>query len=271
MSNAQVYSRRVVLRQGAGALLAAGLWPGALAAKDTDHRAFSFILVNDLHYFDKQCGPWFDGLVKQLKAQPERFEFVLLAGDLAENGTLEQLQPTREHFQMLDRPVYTVIGNHDYRRHDDRQAYEKAFPKSLNYWFEHHGWQFVGLDSSEGTKAYVTVQPATLQWLDETVPKLDRSKPTVVFTHFPYGPLVIYRVRNADAVLERFKEHNLKAVFSGHYHAATERKHGSTVLTTSRCCSRYRKNHDGSKEKGYFLCTARDGELKREFVEFQGS
>jgi hypothetical protein len=39
------------------------------------------------------------------------------------------------------------------------------------------------------------------------------------------------------------------------------------VLTTNRCCAISRDNHDGTKEKGYFLCTASAGSIQREFVE----
>src|SRR5262249_55410346 len=120
---------------------------------------------------------------------------------------------------------------------------------------------------AHGTRAKVDVQPHTLQWLDDTLSKLNKKKPTVVFTHFPLGPLVIYRPGNADKVLERFKEFNLQAVFNGHFHAFTERKVGQTVLTTNRCCSFSRNNHDGSKEKGYFVCHAKDGKIERTFVE----
>jgi hypothetical protein len=33
-------------------------------------------------------------------------------------------------------------------------------------------------------------------------------------------------------------------------------------------CSRVRQNHDGSPEKGWFVCNAVNGEIKRRFVEF---
>jgi len=142
-------------------------------------------------------------------------------------------------------------------------------PKATNFSFEHDGWQFVGLDSTDGTKAKVAVRDDTLKWLDEAVTKLDKKKPLVLFTHIPLGPLVIYRATNADEVLERFKNYNLQAVFNGHFHASTERKVGNVILTTNRCCSFSRKNHDGSKEKGYFLCQAKEGKITREFVEYK--
>jgi 3',5'-cyclic AMP phosphodiesterase CpdA len=263
------FDRRQLLRWGAGGLLAAGLWPGALRARGADTGGdFSFAVVNDLHYNDERCGPWFEGLVRHLKARPEPIDFCLLAGDLAERGKPEQFAPVRDIFRALGRPVHVVIGNHDYRTAEDRRPFEEAFPSSLNHHFDHKGWQFVGLDTSEGTKAVVAAQPPTLQWLDATLPRLDGKRPTVVFTHFPLGPMVICRVTNAGDVLGRFKDYNLQAVFSGHYHGFTERRLGATVLTTNRCCSFFRPNHDRSKEKGYFLCRARDGRLERSFVEF---
>ena len=79
------------------------------------------------------------------------------------------------------------------------------------------------------------------------------------------------RPLNADAVLERLIEFNLVAVFNGHFHGFTERTAGRTVLTTNRCCAISRGNHDGTTEKGYFLCRAAAGIIQREFVEVRTS
>ena len=46
-----------------------------------------------------------------------------------------------------------------------------------------------------------------------------------------------------------------------------EKKSGETILTTNKCCAFARGNHDGTKEKGYFLCKAKDGKIERTFVE----
>jgi hypothetical protein len=67
--------------------------------------------------------------------------------------------------------------------------------------------------------------------------------------------------------LDRFREVNLVAVFSGHFHGFTSRQSGLTTLTTNRCCAISRNNHDGTTAKGYFLCTAKDGQIQRQFVE----
>jgi hypothetical protein len=258
-----------MLGLSAGALLTAGSWPGALRAEADGHPSdFHFAVLNDIHYRDDRCGRWLERVVRQLKAHSERIAFCLVVGDLAEDGETAQLGPVRDHFKELAVPTHVVIGNHDYRTQDDRKPYEDLFTDRLNYHFEHDGWQFVGLDSTDGQRAKGVAAPAaTLRWLDAALPRLDKRKPTVVFTHFPLGPWVVHRLTNAEDVLARFRDYNLRAVFNGHFHAFTERRLGDTILTTNRCCSFSRENHIGPKEKGYFVCHARDGKVEHTFVE----
>jgi hypothetical protein len=163
-----------------------------------------------------------------------------------------------------------VIGNHDYATQTDRRAYTQAFPLRINYYFKRGGWQFVGLDTSEGQRYEKTsIAPETFQWLNDYLWRLDKRKPTVVFTHFPMGEGVKYRPSNANALLERFLDFNLQAVFCGHYHGFTEKFAKDAPVTTNKCCSLKRGNHDNTKEKGYFVCETRDGKLTRRFVEFK--
>ena len=262
-------TRREMLRLSAGQLLALGLWPGALRAEGrADTGEFAFIVVNDLHFQTEQCGPWFDRVVRQMKATEPKPALCLILGDYAEHGTEAEIGAAKDAFAALGMPTFGVIGNHDYISDDDRSAYRKLFPKPLNYAREQNGWQFVGLDTTEGRRASGTkISADTLAWVDENLSKLDRTKPLVIFTHFPLGLLTPGRPKNADELLIRFKEHNLQAVFNGHYHGFTERQFGRVILTTNKCCAISRENHDGTKEKGYFLCTAKDGKVTRSFVE----
>lgn len=263
-------TRRDLLRRSPAALLAAGLWPGTLAAGDPATEPFSFLVVNDLHSLDKKCRPWFDKVVKQMAGHVEKPALLLIVGDLADGGTAEQLSAVRDTFARLTVPVYVVPGNHDFTPKEERKAYDDLYPNRLNYAFDHGGWQFVGLDSTEGTKSQnTTVAADTLKWIDAGLPKLDKKKPLVVFTHFPLGEGVRMRPKNADAVLKRFTPFNLRAVYGGHFHGFTEKSVGEAVLTTNRCCAFARGNHDGTKEKGYVLVTAKDGKLTRSFVEMK--
>ncbi len=269
MKNRATFSRRDWLRLSAGALLSLGMWPGcARFAGSGRGGAFRFVVINDAHYQSPRCPAWFERVSASVRSHDPKPEFCLMVGDLAEHGTQSELGSMRDVLRSLRMPFHVVIGNHDYISDTDRSAWDEVLPGKMNYHFEHRGWRFIGLDSSEGTKSGNThIQPPTLRWLDDTLPKLDRGTPTIVFTHFPLGALVPMRPLNADKVLERFTEFNLVAVFDGHFHGFTERASGRTVLTTNKCCAISRANHDGTKEKGYFLCTANEGKIRREFIE----
>jgi len=255
------YSRREILRLGAGSLLALGLWPGAVrAAGKGQPRDFHFIVVNDIHYFDNRCGDWLQGALLKMKSHPEKPDFCAIVGDLAELGSPSQFAAVRDLFSTLHIPVFCVPGNHDYATYTDRSAYEQFYPKSINYRFEHKGWQFVALDTTQGQTAFQSrIQAPTLNWIDTTLPDLDKTK--------PLGPNVMVRPVNADTVLDCFLHFNLQAVLSGHWHGFTERHVREATLTTNKCCSFHRSNHDGTKEKGYFLCAAKDGTVSRTFVQ----
>jgi len=274
MGMAGEITRRELLRLSAGTLLTLGLWPGRLRADDSRAASeFTFFAVNDLHFRETACAPWFEEAVAATKASAPAAEFCLLCGDLADSGKSEQHIGVRDAFQKLGIPAYAAIGNHDYLTATDRRSYEQIFRGQINYVFEHGGWQLVGIDTTEGNGWQdTTISSDTLAWLDEHLPRLDRRKPTILFTHFPLGAGVHMRPLNADDVLNRFLEFNLGAVFCGHFHGLTERTLGAATITTDRCCSRVRANHDGSKEKGWFVCRATaSGEVTRQFVEFKPS
>jgi 3',5'-cyclic AMP phosphodiesterase CpdA len=274
-------TRRQLLRLSGGSLLAAGVWPGALAAEGKGHPAdFHFLVVNDIHYLDKACGRWLEDVIRRMNGHKEKPDFCLVAGDLAEHGRKEQLAAMRDLLKTLAMPAHVVIGNHDYlaptdrKAQDhltptDRKAFEELFPDRLNYKFEHAGWQFIALDTTEGLKTRDTTIPAaTFKWLDDKLPKLDKQRPTVVFTHFPMAVLTLQgKPKNAAEFVKRFKEHNLQAMFCGHWHGFTKVFDGRTIFTTNVCCSHSRQNHDGKKEKGYFLCHAKDGKIERKFIQ----
>ena len=262
-------SRREMLRASAGSLLALGLWPGALRAADAGHgEDFSFIAVNDTHYVDEKCGAWLQTAIARMKACSPTPELCLMSGDYAEHGTVAEHAGARDVFKSLGIPTYGVIGNHDWQTNGDRKAYEEIFPKQINYQFDHRGWQFMALDTTEGLKAGgVKISADTLRWVDENLPKFDKKKPLVLVSHFQLGPGINNRPLNTDALLERFKDYNLRAVFCGHFHGFTESKLGEAVFTTDKCCSLKAKNHDRTTEKGFFFCQIKNGAIQRTFVE----
>lgn len=266
--------RRDILKIGAGALVAAELSSGlALADKPdngpdrADGEVWSFIAVNDLHFHDAACGPWFERAVAAIKQSAPNAAFCLLGGDLADEGKAFQVSGALEAFKKLEVPLYSTPGNHDYATDTDRAAYDEALPGHANQSFLHRGWQFVGLDTTQGMRWDKTnIQQETFDWLDANLAHLDKSVPTVVWTHFPLGPGAHHRPLNADALLDKLAILNIRAIYSGHWHAFTEATWRGAACSTDRCCSRYRENHDGSKEKGWFVCTIRGDKIERRFA-----
>lgn len=263
-------TRRTALQRcSAGVLLSLGLWPGALRAADAPAgREFRFVVINDTHAVSPECAAYLAQVVADLKRHAPAF--CLHVGDLTEKADRAQLEVVRDAFARLGAPTHFVPGNHDYASPTDRTQYDQVFPGQLNYSFEAEGWQFVALDTTDGQRyEQTTIQPATFAWLDQQLPRLDRRRPLVLWTHFPLAAGVKMRPLNADALLDHFRDYNLQAVFNGHYHGFTEHPWRGAIVTTNRCCALQRGNHDGTKEKGYFLCTAKAGRLTREFIAFQ--
>ncbi len=258
------FSRRDALR-GVLPLAASCLLAPRLHAQAA---SFRFIVANDLHHGSAECDPFFRALVADMKRHDPTF--CLIVGDIADRGLPESFAAVRAAFDALGAPIYTVPGNHDCDVEQTTRIYSQLFPDRLNYTFGHGGWQFVGLDSTDGNKYdKAQVSAASLSWLSDTVAGLDRSAPTVFFTHFPMSEEVRLASVSATDVLRRLEPLQVKAVFTGHFHARIERQRGSLPLVTNACCSRLRDNHDGSLEEGYIVCTAHpDGRLERQFVEF---
>jgi len=252
--------------------------PHATAMPATDD--FEFLAVNDLHYHNAECDEWFTTVFAAMKESAPRAEFIILGGDLADEGKPEQLQGFHRLLPQLNFPFHAVPGNHDCATATDRTIYETLFAGHINSAFVHRGWQFIGLDTADGDNWHDTTIPAsTIDFLTRQLATVSPKTPLVVFTHFPLGeniflppqkpgsPTYNFRPLNADVLLEKLSGFNLQAILCGHYHSFTERKLGSAILTTNKCCSRVQKNHDGSPEKGWFVCEARSGKISRRFVE----
>jgi hypothetical protein len=268
---AKINRRQAVSRLAV--LLAAGCWPGRLlGAAGPVAEQMRFVVANDFHHSNRECDAWFEKVFRQIGAH-ENVAFCAGLGDLADRGRPESLEAIRRLSEHAGVPFHPVPGNHDNDLESTTRIYDQIFPGHLNYHWTHAGWQFVAIDTTDG-KAWgnTRVSAETLAWLDRTLPGLERERPTVLLTHFPLTPIRELCPVNAESVLERFVNFNLRAAFSGHYHGQTRVQRGACTLVTDVCCSRVAENHDGTQQKGYWLCDAgSDGTVNRTFVELVAS
>lgn len=254
-------SRRAFLKAGLAAAVA-----GHSAEAATTPADVSFVVITDLHYRDQRCGAWTERVAAQIRAMRPRPAFVVLAGDISDEGTREQLGPVREILRPLPMPVHTLLGNHDVAPNGGRAGYESIFGTRHNSHFERAEYDFLLLNSTETRGVFRTWIPReTLEYTERTVPSLAKDRPLITITHFPLGTNWL-RPRNADALLARLRQRPLQAVYSGHWHGISERTETGIHHSTGRCCSWWNTNHDGSELKGFTLCHARGGQVKHEFV-----
>ena len=68
-----------MMRLGASALLSADLWPGKLFAADKESKSFDFLIINDLHVVDADCGKWLEKVVASMKSQNAKPDFCIIA------------------------------------------------------------------------------------------------------------------------------------------------------------------------------------------------
>jgi len=244
--------------------------------------SFPFAVLNDLHYMDELDRPWLEGMVRQVNAI-DGLELVLVLGDLAELGTREELLAARDILTQLRVPYYTVPGNHDGPPGRPTglgpaglTTYNELFPNRRNYTFTHKNWQFLALDTTDGSAyRHLPLTAETRAYAAHAAATLDPQLPTILFTHFPLNPSIKYALSDGYDLLDILSPLNLRIVFSGHYHALTEtpapllanRPH--LMLLTNRCASRTRELEDTANQRGYFRCMANaDGSVEYAFTQF---
>src|SRR5256885_13843413 len=98
------YNRRDALRIGAAAALAPLFTRWAAAADDAKASdTFTFIVANDIHYFDKRCAQWLnDHVIKRMN--DHKPDFCVVLGDMSEDGTKEQNAAVRDVLKGLSMP-----------------------------------------------------------------------------------------------------------------------------------------------------------------------
>ncbi len=266
-------TRRTMLG-GLATLFAIGAWPGARAAEKKASSAkvepIRFVSVNDLHHEEEACDPFMEKLFRQI-ATTENASLCFALGDLANSGKLSSLEAIKRLSPLVGMPFFANPGNHDLDESPVEGFFESVFPGQRNYVVRENGWQFVVIDTTEGTKFNdVTISETTLAWLDETLPTLDPRAPLVLLTHFPLASEVPMCPLNAEAVLARFIGHNLRGIFGGHFHGITRNTRGAIHIHTCACASRVRDNRRNvPPEKGYYVVDGdADGNLDVRFVEF---
>ncbi len=265
----RVVDRRAFLGMAAGMGLAscARMNPKKLIGDDGGTPALVIAAIGDSHITDAASASLLNVAVSSINANRE-VDLSIVLGDMANDGTLNQLTLAKMALDRLEKPYYVLPGNHDLEPGVGKPyANFNAVFNWKNWDHESHGWLLLGIDSNEGDGIDVSILPDQIEWLQSKLGGAGQ-RPIALFTHHPFNPnSAQYRVVNADEVLGIFAGHDLRLVAAGHYHGNQVEERDGVTFTTTAACSTQTENFDGTTAKGYRLIRAEAGVVTTEFVE----
>ena len=184
-----------------------------------------------------------------------RPEFVLITGDLINEGELEDFENRRNHTKSqrllseFEVPVYIVAGNHDLGGWD---ATPPPQGTARNEWWRFFGWQwlkpnsgelyytqdysfdygpvhFVGLESYDNYDGYLfniygdeSFIPTQLDWLDQDLLNASESQSKVLFYHYDFSNQLNLSALGIDMALWGHIHDNSGSIYTSPYDLATE-------------------------------------------------
>lgn len=260
--------RRAFLKYcgAAGMASLAGDW--VVRAHAAGNGPLRFAAINDLHV--KEAGT--EKIVTRAAEainQLDGIAFTVVVGDLGTWGAEEEMALAKQALDTLKMPYWCVPGNHDFapKIENGFTYYDANF--SRREWREdgaEGGWAFIGLNTCNETKSNVTVPEARLDRLSAQLEGIAPETPIALFGHHPFNPNTkAYRVANAEEVLARFEDHNLRLVVSGHYHGNQIETRDGVTFITSACCATTRGNFDGTEERGFRVFEVNGDAVSHEF------
>jgi 3',5'-cyclic-AMP phosphodiesterase len=175
---------------------------------------FRFALMSDV----QEAIDDVQDIYRLVNAEPE-LRFLLGAGDLTTQGSVEQLARYDRELAALGIPYYTTLGNHELG--NTPPPYQESHGRA-NFQFGYRGVYFTLLDS-----ASATIDPIVYSWLDEWLARA-RHRVHIVAMHIP--PLDPIGVRNgafasraeAATLLGTLAEAGVDLTLYGHIHSYYE-------------------------------------------------
>ncbi|WP_410211652.1 phosphodiesterase [Aquirhabdus sp.] len=182
----------------------------------------------------------FSDAIKHLEHLDHRPDFVLLTGDLVDQGDPLEYSHLLELLSELSIPYAVAMGNHD-----DRENFRAAFsaypylPQSgpLHYCIDDYPVRIVVLDSCVTGEDYGHIDAEGLSWISAVLNE-DAYKPAIIALHHP--PIVsgipymdVYRYLDAEPLAKILRRSsNVEAVLCGHVHRSMAKRWAGTMVLT---------------------------------------
>ena len=177
---------------------------------------FSFAVITDTHVRAQDSLAYNDLLrsIEQIN-QTSGLAFVLVTGDLTENGDRASLLKVKSALDHLKYKYYALSGNHETKWSESGSTDFGHIFGSERFAFEYNGFRFLGFATGPIIRMMDGhVAPQDIKWLKEEL-SAKPEQPTVIVTHYPLLPV---DVDNWYEVTDVLRLYNIKAVIGGHYH-----------------------------------------------------
>ena len=178
---------------------------------------FTFAQITDIHLNSNDPKPlqYLMTSIDDINQNPA-IDFVLITGDLADNGdnaSLEQLASALKH---LNKKYYVLTGNHETTWSESGMAKFSELFGSERMQFEHKGMMFLGFTSGPFIKmALGHVAPQDISWVAQEVRQHGKGKHVIIATHYP---MLEGDIDNWSEATDAFRKLNVTAFIGGHYH-----------------------------------------------------
>ena len=139
----------------------------------------TFALLTDTHISKNNKAPAqaLIEVIKEVNAN-EAIEFVLVTGDISEEGDFVSLTAAKELLDQLNKPYYVIPGNHETKWTESGMI---DFGKIFGYErfkFQHKGVLFLGFNTGPLIRmADGHVAPQDITWLNDELSKAAKNQP----------------------------------------------------------------------------------------------
>lgn len=178
---------------------------------------FRFALLTDIHITPNTTSAAdLQNSVSQIN-RTSGIDFVLVSGDITEEGDRESLKKAKSILDELKMKYYIIPGNHDTKWSESGATYFATLFGDERFKFEYEGYLFLGFNSGPLLRmADGHVSPQDIIWLKEELKKAGKEQPVVLVTHYP---LQEGDVDNWYDVTDAIRPYNIRVVLGGHYHS----------------------------------------------------
>lgn len=241
---------------------------GIQAQKST----FSFAQLTDIHVSPSNPNPTEDLLrsVAQINAT-DSLDFILVTGDLTEEGDRASLVKVKSCLDLLKKPYYVVLGNHETKWSDSGcTAFSEIFGYE-RFKLDHKGVLFLGFNSGPLMRmAYGHVAPQDINWMKKEMEAAGKNKPVILVTHYP---LMEGDVDNWYEVTDAVRPYNIRLFIGGHYHSNRNLRYDGIPGILMRSNLRDKEEKPGYgiyqiNEDSIKVYTQRIGESKKQWAAF---